>query len=140
VTPELMTRIQTLQRTSQRVLGNTSSDSLANMLLTAKKKLASNLSKPQLLKIHFHTLRHWKLTNYAHQVKDPFMVQMFARHKDLKCTSRYIHYEKIVYVTSDNYEWTVRAAKTVKEAIELIKVGFEYHVEIDGVKLFRKRK
>lgn len=65
---------------------------------------------------------------------------MFARHKDLKCTSRYIHYEKIVYEISNDSEWTVKAAKTVEEASELIKVGFEYHVEIDGFKLFRKRK
>jgi len=26
----------------------------------------------------------------------------------------------------------------MKEAIDLVKVGFHYHVEIDGVKLFRK--
>jgi len=32
------------------------------------------------------------------------------------------------------------ADKTIEEASELIKVGFEYHVEIDGFKLFRKRK
>jgi len=68
------------------------------------------------------------------------MVQMFARHKDLKCTSRYLHYEKIVNDTSDNDEWIVKVAKTIDEAIELIKVGFEYHVEIDGFKLFGKRK
>jgi glutamine amidotransferase-like uncharacterized protein len=32
------------------------------------------------------------------------------------------------------------AAKTVKEASELIEKGFEYVCEIESVKLFRKRK
>lgn len=58
----------------------------------------------------------------------------------MKSTSRYIHYERIVYATNDNNEWTAKAAKTVEEATELIKADFEYHVEIDGFRLFRKRK
>ena len=140
VTPELIARIQALPRNYDRILGKTSSDSLANMLLTAKKRLAFNFCNPRLRRIHFHTLRHWKLTSYAHKVKDPFLVQIFARHKDLKSTSRYIHYEKIVYQSNDNNEWIIRVAKNLEEATELMKVGFEYHVEFNGVKLFRKRK
>jgi integrase len=140
VSNELISRIQTLPRTSDRILGKTSTDSLAHMLLTTKKRLASSFCNPRLEQIHFHTLRHWKLANYAHEVKDPFLVQVFARHKDLKCTSRYIHYEKVVYGTSNDDDWIVKAAKTLEEATELIKVGFEYHVEIQGFKLFRKRK
>lgn len=66
---------------------------------------------------------------------------MFARHKDMKSTSRYVHYEKVIYKGNNKDEWTVRAARTVEEATELMKVGFEYNgVEYDGVKLFRKRK
>ncbi len=71
---------------------------------------------------------------------DPFQVQLFARHKDMKCTMRYIHLERILYQESSNDEWTVRAVKTVEEASELVKVGFEYVTEIEGFKLFRKRK
>ena len=76
----------------------------------------------------------------SHEVKDPFMVQMFARHKDMKSTSRYIHYEKVIYKEGKQSEWTVRAAKTIEEATELMNVGFEYTEVVDGVKLFRKRK
>ena len=61
----------------------------------------------------------------------------FAR---AKSTMRYIHLERIIYQTSDKDEWIPRAAKTVEEASELVKVGFEYVTEIDGFKLFRKRK
>ncbi|MEM1551929.1 MAG: hypothetical protein QXS01_01310 [Candidatus Bathyarchaeia archaeon] len=39
-----------------------------------------------------------------------------------------------------NDEFHVRTAKTVEEACRLVEVGFEYVTEIDGVKIFRKRK
>jgi len=48
--------------------------------------------------------------------------------------------ERVLYQKSDNDEWNVRAVKTVEEASELVKVGFEYVTEIEGFKLFRKRK
>jgi len=37
-------------------------------------------------------------------------------------------------------QFTVKVASNVKEASKLIESGFEYATEIDGVKLFRKRK
>jgi integrase len=110
------------------------------MLCSARKRLSHNLCNPRLRQIHFHTLRHWAITAYAHKVKDPFMVQIFARHKDMKCTSRYIHYEKIIYQTSDKDEWTVRTAKTIEDATPLLKVGFEFVTDMEGYKIFRKRK
>jgi len=94
---------------------------------------------PKLRQIHFYTLRHWAITNYAHKVKEPFLVQQFARHKDMKCTIRYVHLESIVYQRTENNAWTVRVSKTAEEAIELLKVGFDYVTEFEGLKLFRKR-
>jgi hypothetical protein len=35
---------------------------------------------------------------------------------------------------------TCKAAKTLEEAAKLIEAGFEYVTDVDGVKLFRKRK
>ena len=45
-----------------------------------------------------------------------------------------------MYQASDKDEWVVRAAKTVKEAMGLVAVGFEPFLLIDGVQLGRKRK
>jgi hypothetical protein len=39
-----------------------------------------------------------------------------------------------------NDQFTVKVANTMEEAIKLMEVGFEYHAEIEGNKLFRKRK
>ena len=73
-------------------------------------------------------------------MKDPFMVELFARHKDMKSTGKYIHYA-VVYQHSGKDEWNVKAAKTVQEATDdLISAGFEYVTDIEGLKLFRKRK
>ena len=41
---------------------------------------------------------------------------------------------------NDKDEWVVKAAKTVEEASELISVGFEYVIDVQDFKLFRKRK
>jgi hypothetical protein len=38
------------------------------------------------------------------------------------------------------YDYTCKTAKTLEEATLLIEDGFEYVTEMDGVKLFRKRK
>jgi hypothetical protein len=40
----------------------------------------------------------------------------------------------------DNGECTTRVAKTAKGARALLEVGFEYVTDMDGYKLFRKRK
>jgi integrase len=91
------------------------SDSLENMLITARKRLASSFCNPRLRRIHFHTLRHWAITAYAHKVKDPFLVQQFSRHKDIKGVMKYVHYGKIIYQQSGNDGWTVRATKLLKK-------------------------
>ena len=101
--------------------------------------LFGSVCNPRLLRIHFHTLRHWAITDYAHKVKDPFLVHQFARHKDMKCTMRYVHLESIICQKSENDDWTLRAAKTAEEAMDFLKVGFEYVTNIDGVNLLRKR-
>jgi integrase len=140
ISTELISRILTLPADSERILGKASVDSIANTFNTTRRRLAASFCNPRLMQIHFHTLRHWKLTMYAHYIKDPLQVQMFARHKDMKCTMRYIHLERVMYQASDKDEWVVRAAKTVEEAMELGAVGFEPFLLIDGVQLVRKRK
>ena len=51
----------------------------------------------------------------------------------------YINIEQALFLT-ENDQWTCKTATNVKEATELIEAGFEYVTEMDGSKLFRKRK
>jgi hypothetical protein len=96
-------------------------------------------SKPTLMQIHFHTFRHWKATTEQHKTKDPWPVQMILGHKSIKSTETYIHLEKMVHQQS-NDQFTVKVADTLEDAVRLMEVGFEFHAEIEGHKLFRKRK
>ena len=48
--------------------------------------------------------------------------------------------EHAVFNTGDDYQFHVKVAHNLKEACELTEAGFEYITEMDGCKIFRKRK
>ena len=56
-------------------------------------------------------------------------------HKDINNTLIYTH---LVNFSEDEYD--TATATTVEEVCELINVGYEYVTEIEGIKIFRKRK
>ena len=58
----------------------------------------------------------------------------------MKSTGKYIHYAEVVYRQGGKDEWVVKAAKTLKKATDLISFGFEYITDVEGFKLFIKRK
>ena len=70
-----------------------------------------------------------------HKTKDILHVQQKLGHKKISSTLVYTH---LVNFESDEY--TVRVAKTLREDEELLKAGFEYVTERDGIKVYRKRK
>ncbi|MEM0007559.1 MAG: hypothetical protein QXR89_04750 [Candidatus Bathyarchaeia archaeon] len=74
-----------------------------------------------------------------HKTKDIIHVQRLLGHKNIQNTLVYITIENALF-QNINDEFHVRTAKTVEEACRLVEVGFEYITEIDGVKIFRKRK
>ena len=68
-----------------------------------------------------------------------FYVMRFLGHKNIKNTLRYIHLWKVLYPKTDE-AFTCEVAKNISEAAKLIEAGFEYVTEMDGQRLFRKRK
>jgi hypothetical protein len=84
-------------------------------------------------------LRHFKGTTLYHKTRDILYVKETLGHKDINNTLIYIHLEAAIFKTASD-AFTVKTAKTLKEAEKLLEVGFEYITEIDKVKLFRKRK
>ena len=56
-------------------------------------------------------------------------------HKNIKNTLVYTH-----LVDFQNDDYVCKAAKTVDEARALVETGFEYVTDVEGTKLFRKRK
>lgn len=65
---------------------------------------------------------------------------MILGHKSIQSTETYIHLEKMMYEGDANDQFKVKVADTLEDVIILMEVGFEYHAEVAGHKLFRKRK
>ncbi|MCW4020787.1 MAG: site-specific integrase, partial [Candidatus Bathyarchaeota archaeon] len=104
-----------------------------------RKRAAQKLGNPRILKIHFHTLRHWKATTLYHQTKDILFVMQFLGHKKIENTLKYIQLQQALYGHLAE-EYICKVAKSLKEATELIEAGFEYVTDMVGCKLFRKLK
>ncbi len=74
-----------------------------------------------------------------HKTKDILYLQQLLGHRDLRNTLIYINLEKALFQNADE-DYHVKVATTLDEACKLIEVGFEYVTDMNGNKLFRKRK
>jgi len=101
--------------------------------------MAYKLGNPRLLKIHFHTFRHWYAAMLYHKTKDILHVKGELGHRRIDNTLRYITLEGVLFNLSSD-EFVCKVARTVKEACGLIESGFNYVCDFDGVRIFRKRK
>jgi type 1 fimbriae regulatory protein FimB len=90
---------------------------------------------PEFLKIRLYDLRHYFATMLYCRTKDLLFVMQQLGHKNIQNTMVYTH-----LVNFRSEEFHVSVAKTVDDACKLIEQGFEYVTEIEGIKLFRKRK
>jgi len=100
-----------------------------------RRRIAAKLKNPRLLKISFVTLRHWKATMEYAKTKDIVHVMRILGHKNIQNTLVYTH-----LVDFKDEEYTCKTAWTIEEAQRLIEAGFEYVCDVEGAKLFRKRK
>lgn len=140
VSDKLIGMLKNLPRNSQKVFGNTTYDSLKQTLQLTRKRLAAKLQNPRLLKMTFHTFRHWKATTLYHQTKDPYYVKEFLGHRSIKNTEIYITIERTIFSESNDDEFTVKVTCKPEEIKNLLEVGFQYICEKDGMLFFRKRK
>jgi len=74
-----------------------------------------------------------------HKTHDIDHVRRLLGHRSVLPTQIYINMEQAIFSGSAN-EYHVKAVSTVKEATALLAVGFEYVTDIEGKRLFRKRK
>jgi len=70
-----------------------------------------------------------------HKTRDILHVMKVLGHKNIKNTLIYTH---LIDFGSDEY--VSKVATTVQEARQLVETGFEYVTDMDGIKIFRKRK
>ncbi len=74
-----------------------------------------------------------------HKTYDPDYVRRKLGHRSVLSTQIYINMEQLLFSENAD-EYHVKAASNLEEAMQLIEVGFEYITEVEGKKLFRKRK
>lgn len=100
-----------------------------------RNNLAEKLHDPTIKNIRLYDLRHYFATTLYAKTRDILLVKNQMGHKKIETT---LIYTQLLNLNDD--EWTCKTAKDLNEASQLIEAGFEYVTEIDGTKLFRKRK
>jgi len=135
VSSKLISMLNTLPKKTERVFGNGLLRNHARQFIKQKKRIAEKLQNPRLLRIMFRTLRHWKATMEYHRTKDILYVKQLLGHKRIENTLIYTH-----LVNFETNEYHVKVAKTLEEACELAKAGFDYFTTIEDAQIFRKRK
>lgn len=99
-----------------------------------RARQAEKLQNPRTRRISFKTLRHFKVTMEYRRTRDILHVMQVLGHKNIRNTLVYTH-----LVNSEGDEYVCEVARTVEEAKNLVEDGFDYVIEMDGLKLFRKR-
>jgi integrase len=100
-----------------------------------RNDLAKKLQDPTIQTIRLYDFRHYFATMTYHKTRDLLYTKQQMGHSQIKTT---LIYTQLLNLNDD--EWTCKTANTIKEATQLIENGFEYITEMDGTKLFRKRK
>jgi len=108
---------------------------LCDIWVHGRNATATKLQQPQIKSIRLYDLRHYFATMLYQKTKDILLVKQQLGHKRIEHTLIYTH---LVNFATDDY--TCRCAKTLQEATALIEAGFEFVTEMEGVKLFKKRK
>jgi integrase len=134
ISPALTAMLNTLPRESDYVI-NRSRNTVESTYQHQRNKLARKLGNPRLKQIHLHTFRHFFATMMYARTLKIVGVQQALGHKSLLNTQLYPH-----LIDFDSDEYTVQVAENLEEAKKLLEVGYDYITEMEGQKLFRKRK
>jgi integrase len=100
-----------------------------------RSQLAKKLNDPTFKTIRLYDLRHYFATTLYAKTRDILLVKQQMGHKKIETT---LIYTQLLNLNDD--EWTCKGANNITDATALIEAGFEYVTEIDGTKLFKKRK
>jgi len=136
VSAKLASMITATAKKGLKVFGNGNIEKFRRNYEKQRRHVAEKLGNPRLHQIKMHSFRHWKATYEYHKTKDILHVMRLLGHKSIQNTLRYT--QLVDWGTESDY--TCKVAQTLAEASQLIETGFEYVTEMNGVKLFRKRK
>ncbi len=102
----------------------------------SRNRLTKKLGNPTLRTIRLYDFRHYFATMLYKKTKDILFVKQQMGHRKIETTLVYT--QLLQFEQEENY--TCKVAQNLEQATELIENGFEYITEMEGLKLFRKRK
>lgn len=100
-----------------------------------RNTVATKLMDSTFRTIRLYDLRHFTATMTYHKTRDLLYTQKMLGHRCLMSTLRYV---QLTGFEEDDY--TSAVARALQEARQLIEAGFEYVTEMEGARVFRKRK
>jgi hypothetical protein len=100
-----------------------------------RKRLAERLNEHELNTIRLYDLRHFKASMTYYKTKDVLFTKEVMGWKKLETALFYLQ-----NLSFGSDEFHVCVARSLEEACRLVEQGFEYVTEVDGAKIFRKRK
>jgi integrase len=112
------------------------SDNYSRIWERTRNKLAEKLNETELKKVQLRLLRHYQSTRFYDKTKDIIATKNRMGHKKIETTMLYTQ----LLTSNEEEEYTVKTAADIKEASELLEHGFQYVTDMEGLKLFRKRK
>ncbi|PVX23425.1 MAG: hypothetical protein CW716_12170 [Candidatus Bathyarchaeum sp.] len=122
-------------RANDRIFPKTKS--LRRNMIKIRDRIAKKLHRPEFKKICLYSFRHYFASKEYQKCRSYVHVMKKMGHRRIEQTMTYIH---LITDGYDDCDFTTATAETVNEVCKLIEDGFEYVTEIEGVKVFRKRK
>ena len=138
ISNKLLDRLNSVPKQNERVFNHYSNlNNLRRTYERQRNRTAQRLRNPNLNRISFKTLRHWKGTTEYHKTKDLLHVQQTLGHKNVKNTLLYI---QLASVEEPESQFICKVAKEPKEIQDLIEQGFQFVCSQDGLTYFKKPK
>ncbi len=134
VSTKLIAMLNALPKTSERIFPTTYRTMVAGFM-KVRARATQKLQNSRLRSISFTTFRHWGATMTYHYTRKILLVKKLLGHKSIQST---MVYTQLVQFKDDEFD--VEKATTVEEAKTLLKTGFDYIAEKDGIMLFRRPK
>ena len=100
-----------------------------------RNTVAAKLMDPAFRTIRLYDLRHFVATMTYHRTRDILYTQRMLGHRNLKSTLRYVQ-----LIDFEDEDFSSAVARTIPEVRQLVEAGFEYVTEMEGTRIFRKRK
>jgi integrase len=135
ISDKLITMLNRLPNVSNKIFPNRTKATIANNFNRQRKNAAHKLGNPRLLRIHFHTFRHFKATMEYSRTKDIIHVMHLLGHRSIANT---LLYTQLIEFKEEDYHSTI--ANNIEEAKQLVSLGFEFVCSHNGFMLFRKHK